>query len=703
MDLASAYRHELIRSLRLASGLMAAIFIAFALFNAVDFEPPVREIMVAFDLALVALNGAIYAALGKERLARFAPFLGAIAAFGAAANVIAAMFLLEQDFYTTYLLVVIIATGYLHLDTRFAAATVASIVVAWYAGAQGFMDGHGLVHNGATLAVATSVSAAMHLVRRGAIRSHLREGERYRVVQDVLQARTEELDAAMAGFRAKALEAQSASQAKSRFLANLSHEIRTPLNGVVGLSELLLEEPHDARQQERLELLRSTGLQLLDVVGDVLDMAAIEAGTVRLDDAPFELLAGLRDVCGTFEPRAFAKGVELRLEVGEGVPERAIGDGAKVRQILTNLVGNALKFTDRGSVVVRCDWAELHPGEGLLVVAVRDTGVGMTAGEQAVCFDAFQQGDGSASRVHGGTGLGLAISKAFVDGMGGRLTVSSEPGVGSTFGLQIPLQSAAQGVQDVSEVSMPVIGARVLLVEDNPTNRAVGIAMLESAGAVVLAACDGREAVSATEDQHFDLVLMDCQMPVMDGYEATRLIRERERAEGRPRLRIVALTAHALVGERERVLAAGMDDLVTKPARQATLRALVRGSVLPVVVAAPSETLLDPQSLDELASLEGASPGLARELLASFRRDVEAGLASLPDLLAAGDVAGVTQLAHRLKGASASIGASALQAAFARLEDAGRCGDLDALTSIAPELGPLVDRTASALEARWAG
>ena len=396
------------------------------------------------------------------------------------------------------------------------------------------------------------------------------EGRDHRVV---LFHNVTERQRAAAELAAAHDEAVEASNMKSAFLANMSHEIRTPMNGVLGMTELLLEMNLTAEQRACAIHVARSGEQMLSIINDILDLSKIETGHLEIDATDFALHELITQACAGAAAHARTKGLWLELEIAEQVPRHVHGDGRRLMQVLLNLANNAAKFTFAGAVTVRVDATPLSDGGARVRIEVADSGIGIDPASLERMFEPFTQADASTTRVYGGTGLGLAISRELVHLMGGTIGAHSAPGQGSTFWFEVPLKApqhtVSAPVDAVPETPAWPRPPRVLVAEDSQINQIVAARTLERCGCQVDVVNDGLEALHALEERQYDIVLMDCQMPNMDGYQATAELRQRE--HGTRHTPVIAMTAHAMEGDRDRCLDAGMDDYISKPMRYADL------------------------------------------------------------------------------------------------------------------------------------
>jgi len=543
------------------------------------------------------------------------------------------------------------------------------------------------------------------------------------------QKRSEELLEAAVAQRTVALEeararAEYAAQAKGDFLATMSHEIRTPMNGVLGMAHLMMDTPLNATQKGYLDTIQSSGQALLTIINDILDFSKIEAGKIDLYVEEFNVRSVVEECMDLVRPAAEQKQLRFSLEMAEQMPSRLIGDCGRIRQILLNLISNAVKFTAAGSVCVSV--AREAGQANLLRFSVRDTGIGLSPQQVSNLFQAFTQADASTTRRFGGTGLGLSIAKRLVELMGGAIDVVSALGEGSTFWFTLPLKpgkdlTAGEARPETNGTRKDMFAgsrARVLVADDVATNQMVVTGILRQLGLRSDSVSNGAEAIAAIKTLPYDLVLMDVHMPEMDGLEATRRIRAGESDAGKPsaasndpasgrddrqgrhhRLPVIALTASAMPGDRQKFMEAGMDDYVSKPIMPAALVEILH-KWLPTVpsdsasqskedahpspaASAPAACTLNVNGL--LGRLMGDQQ-LARAVMDGFASDMPGHVQALGRLVESGSMGEVADLAHRIRGAAATVGGEALQAVANEIEEAGRAGDLACAEAHMPSL-----------------
>lgn len=495
------------------------------------------------------------------------------------------------------------------------------------------------------------------------------------VAEDVTEERQ-----AQEALRAARDAALASAQAKSEFLANVSHELRTPLNAIQGVCELMHSQALPEPAASRAAVAQDAVSVLTAIIDDLLDVAKMEAGRMTLDPQPANVRRLLEDSAAFFREPARRKGLELRLDLSPSIPDAVRVDPLRLRQIVSNLLANAVKFTEKGSVSLAASARPVAGGLVALRVSVRDTGIGIAPETREKLFQPFAQADASTTRRYGGTGLGLAICRRLAEMMGGTIDVDSRPGEGSEFWveLSVPVESAPPSAR-LAPAPIAASGVRVLVVEDNPVNRQITKEMLALLGAEADLAENGAVALEALAGRAYDMVLLDCSMPVMDGYAATRALRRRE-APGE-RTPVVAMTAHALSGDREKCLDAGMDDYLAKPLRLNDIAAALSRWTAPV----------DAKTLARAASMAAsASPRWRDEYVEDAGRLIERMRAAAE----AGMTEDLKRAAHTLKGASAALGARRLAALCARVEADGKA-DAELLARAAAELTAVSNALAS--------
>jgi two-component system, sensor histidine kinase and response regulator len=502
--------------------------------------------------------------------------------------------------------------------------------------------------------------------------------------------------------RASEEAAKAASRAKSEFLANMSHEIRTPMNSIIGMTQLAIKNEHNPRQLEYLKKIESSGEHLLGIIDDILDFSKIDAGKLNLEVVDFDLNKIKRDLFNIFAWQAYEKGIKLSFDFAADIPSVLRGDPLRLNQILLNYINNAIKFTDHGEIVVRARKIDEDDDNVFLRFEVQDTGIGISEKQKINLFTAFQQADSSISRRYGGSGLGLTISNRLAILLGGEVGLESELGKGSTFWFTAGL---GKGNEEVSQLGKSwhekilhtaksaLAGARILLAEDHTFNRQVAQEFLEDAGAVVCIASNGAEALDLLRKEDFDCVLMDIQMPVMDGLEATRKIRA---DLPRERIPVIAMTANVTSEDRKRCIDAGMDDFICKPFKLDNLYTVIARRLPERHARAPSPSRADDEpddvsdtiDLNALAELADNDKVKMRRFVLKFIESGEEDIGRIEEALQRNDMATLSSLGHHVKSPANMAGALKIRDLCQSLENLKSSNDIGRASGVVSQLRP---------------
>lgn len=527
--------------------------------------------------------------------------------------------------------------------------------------------------------------------------------------------------------------ALAVSNAKTEFLAKMSHEIRTPMNGVLGMIELLASTPLDKAQKRYMHSISYSADTLLDIISDILDFSKMEAGKLALETRPFSLNSFVAEITDSLAGLADQKGLRLNHIVPEGASINVEGDPARLRQVLTNLLGNAIKFTEKGRVLLKVTSVPDHGEFEHVTFEVIDTGIGISPRKQQHVFESFAQEDGSTTRRYGGTGLGLAISKQLVEMMGGAITLTSKPGSGSSFSFTLRLKADRTGEMtgiertfthvhgdlDSGPSALKPLKGRVLVAEDNAVNQAVAVGMLEAMGVESVVAANGKEVVDLFKSEPFDAVLMDCQMPVLDGFQAAEEIRRLEARNGADPVRIIAVTANAMAGDMEKCIAVGMDDYLRKPYKGEQLNAALIKVLQPGVTPQPAAVdpgspvrldrfldeelpdAIDESALESLSELPHADDrNLVDQVIQTYINTSMDLMTRLGEAIDRSDSECIRSAAHSLKSSSANVGAVKLAELCASMETSTRKSDRATAATLRQQIKDEYPRVIEALRDR---